>query len=293
MRFVTFVPADAPSDAPRPGALVDGGAAVVDLTGITPSVAALLADDALLSAAADAVADREHHPRDAVRLLPPVSPGAVLCLGYNYRGHTSADPTAPELDDPEHPDVFVKTRNVLRGADESVELPIGPTEIDYEGEIAIVIGRRAKHVSREDAHRYIGGLTLFNDVSARDWQNRTSQWTLGKSVDGFGPLGPAVVTLDEVGSLDDLLVEVVRDGEVTVSQSTATMVFPIEEIVHRLSQVMTLEPGDVIASGTPQKLPSAFTTHRALADGDAVTIRVGRIGELTTVFTAPTTGVTA
>lgn len=222
-----------------------------------------------------------------VQLLPPVRPGKILCLGYNYRGHVAAgeDPTAG---DPVYPDVFVKTPNVLGAPGAPVLLPAASSQVDYEGEIAIVIGRRAHAVPLESALDHVAGYTLFNDVSDRHWQGRSSQWELGKCFDGFGPLGPELVTADAVPDPQDLLVEVVRDGVVTVSQSTSTMIFSMAFIVHYLSQVMTLEPGDIISTGTPQKLPQALDTHRALAHGDAVTIRVAGLGELTTTFIAPT-----
>ena len=179
---------------------------------------------------------------------------------------------------------------MLAGPDDPVRLPAASTDVDYEGEIAIVIGRRAHEVPLEDAMDHVAGYTLFNDVSARDWQSRSSQWELGKCFDGFGPLGPAIVTADEIADPHDLLLEVERDGVVTVSQSTSTMVFSVPFLVHYLSRVMTLEPGDVISSGTPQKLPEALAAHRPLGPGDAVTLRVTGLGELTTTFTDPTGG---
>jgi 2-keto-4-pentenoate hydratase/2-oxohepta-3-ene-1,7-dioic acid hydratase in catechol pathway len=216
-----------------------------------------------------------------------VRPGKILCLGYNYRGHVAAgeDPTAG---DPEYPDVFVKTPNVLAAPDAPVVLPVASSDVDYEGEIALVIGRRAFAVPLESALDHVAGYTLFNDVSDRQWQGRSSQWELGKCFDGFGPLGPELITADAVPDPQDLLVEVVRDGVVTVSQNTSTMIFSMAFIVHYLSQVMTLEPGDIISTGTPQKLPEALEKHRPLAHGDAVTIRVTGLGELTTTFVNPT-----
>jgi 2-keto-4-pentenoate hydratase/2-oxohepta-3-ene-1,7-dioic acid hydratase in catechol pathway len=133
---------------------------------------------------------------------------------------------------------------------------------------------------------YVAGYTVLNDVSDRSWQRKQSQWALGKCFDGFAPLGPWLVTADEVDP-QDLLVEVVRDGVVTVSQSTATTIFSVAFVVHHLSQVMTLEPGDVVSTGTPQKLPDAQEAHRPLAPGDAVTVRISGLGELTTTFVAP------
>jgi 2-keto-4-pentenoate hydratase/2-oxohepta-3-ene-1,7-dioic acid hydratase in catechol pathway len=220
-----------------------------------------------------------------VQLVAPVVPSKIVCLGYNYRWHVAdgADPTA---DDPEFPDVFLKTGNVLIGPEDAVQIPRTPADVDYEGEIAIVIGRRAKDVSVEIAMDYVGGYTLFNDVTARDWQRRTSQWALGKSFDTFGQLGPWVVTADDVPDPHDLMLEVVRESAVTVSQSTSTMIFSMAFVVSYLSQVMTLEPGDIISTGSPQKLAAAQEAHTPLGDGDAVTIRVAGIGELTTTFRA-------
>ena len=160
---------------------------------------------------------------------------------------------------------------MLAGPTDPVTLPGASDDVDYEGEIAVVIGRRAHDGAARSAMDYVAGYTLFNDVSARDWQGRSSQWELGKCFDGFGAARPGVVTADEVADPHDLLVEVVRDGVVTVSQSTSTMIFSMAFLVHYLSQVMTLEPGDIISTGTPQKLPDALAAHRPLADGDAVT----------------------
>jgi 2-keto-4-pentenoate hydratase/2-oxohepta-3-ene-1,7-dioic acid hydratase in catechol pathway len=294
MRLVTY----AHPDGARPAALVAApdGDRLLDLTpalcaGAT-TVVEIVADPVALSAARDAVESANGATASLpsladVVLLPPVRPGKILCLGYNYRGHVAAGED-PAAHDPEYPDVFVKTPNVLAAPGDPVALPAASSNVDYEGEIALVIGRRAHDVPLDTAMDHVAGYTIFNDVSDRDWQDRSSQWELGKCFDGFGPLGPALVTADEVADPHDLLVEVVRDGEVTVSQNTSTMVFSMPYIVHYLSQVMTLEPGDIISTGTPQKLPQALADHRPLAHGDSVTVRVGGLGELTTTFTDPT-----
>jgi 2-keto-4-pentenoate hydratase/2-oxohepta-3-ene-1,7-dioic acid hydratase in catechol pathway len=292
VRLVTYAGSDG---AARPGAVVTGadGDRVLDLGGLAGSVVDLLTDAAALAAARAQVAAAEQSSGgaqplpalDAAALLAPVTPGKILCLGYNYRGHVpdGVDPTA---NDPEYPDVFVKTPNTLAGPNEPVVIPPGATDVDYEGEVAVVIGRRAQRVALEDALDHVGAYTILNDVSDRAWQRRQSQWALGKCSDGFAPLGPWVVTPDEVGDPQDLLVEVVRDGIVTVSQSTSTTIFSVAYVIHHLSQVLTLEPGDVVSTGTPQKLPAAQDAHRPLADGDAVTVRISRLGELTTRFVA-------
>lgn len=286
MRLVTY----ASHSGAGPAAVVPSaeGDRVLDLGAIAGSVTQLLASDAALAAARAAVeaADVTALPAfDRAALQAPVVPGKILCLGYNYRGHVpdGVDPTA---NDPEYPDVFVKTANTLAGPNEPVVIPPGATDVDYEGEVAVVIGRRAQRVPLEDALDHVGGYTILNDVSDRAWQRRQSQWALGKCSDGFAPLGPWVVTPDEAPDPQDLLVEVVRDGVVTVSQSTSTTIFSVAYVIHHLSQVLTLEPGDIVSTGTPQKLPAAQEAHRPLADGDAVTVRISGLGELTTRFTA-------
>ena len=270
----------------RPGAILADDR-LLDLGQVAGDVVSILADDALLAAARVSVAAAEVEGLpllDPATLVAPVRPGKILCLGYNYRGHVP-DGAEPEAE-PEYPDVFVKTPNTVGGPNDAVVIPPGATDVDYEGEVAVVIGRRAQRVSIEAALGHVGGYTILNDVSDRAWQRRQSQWALGKCSDGFAPLGPWVVTPDEVADPQDLLVEVVRDGVVTVSQSTSTTIFSVAFVIHHLSQVMTLEPGDIVSTGTPQKLPAAQEVHRPLADGDAVTVRISRIGELTTRFTA-------
>jgi 2-keto-4-pentenoate hydratase/2-oxohepta-3-ene-1,7-dioic acid hydratase in catechol pathway len=301
VRLVTHITGSSASapGAEHPGALVADGERdrLLDLApvlGEGVAVADVLADPTLTARARDAVgqvlADAAAlavlPPADEVRLAPPLRPGKILCLGYNYRGHVpdGQDPTA---NDPEFPDVFVKTPNTLSGPHDVITVPPVADDVDYEGEIAVVIGRRAHRVGVEDAMDHVAGYTLFDDVSDRSWQRRQSQWAMGKCFDGFGQLGPAVVTADEVADFHDLTVEVVRDGVVTVSQSTSTMIFRLPSLVSYLSHAMTLEPGDIVSTGTPQKLPDALAAHRPLAHGDAVTIRVAGLGELTTRFRDP------
>lgn len=269
----------------RPGvvASIEGVDRVIVLE--AASVEAILSDTRLQEQAWDAaaLATTSAPALSELTLGPPVRPGKILCLGYNYRGHVpdGVDPTA---DDPATPDVFVKTPNTLGGPDDAVTVPATADDVDYEGELAIVIGRRGRGIPLAEALDHVGGYTILNDVSDRSWQRRQSQWALGKCCDGFAPLGPWVVTPDELGDPQDLLVEVVRDGVVTVSQSTSTTIFSVAYVVHYLSEAMTLEVGDVITTGTPQKLPEAQDAHRPLAAGDEVTVRISGIGELTTRF---------
>lgn len=276
-------------DAVHPGALVagPGGDRLLDFAPVLPGrgVVDVLRDPALHAAAQAAVdaADPAGLPdASAVRLAPPVRPGKILCLGHSYAGHLGRG-RAPD-DVREVPNVFVKTPNTLCGPHDPVVLPPAVRHADYEGEIAVVVGRRAHRVALADADAHVGGLTLFDDVSARDWQSRTSQWTLGKCVDGFGQLGPAVVTADEALPITGRELTVERDGVVTVRSSTDALVFSPAFLIHHLSQVLTLEPGDVIATGTPAKLPQAAAAHAPLRHGDAVTITVTGLGSLTTTF---------
>jgi 2-keto-4-pentenoate hydratase/2-oxohepta-3-ene-1,7-dioic acid hydratase in catechol pathway len=269
----------------RPGAVVPGDR-VLDLGPIAAgaSLAQILTDDTALAAvrAAVAQADPATLPRLAdVRLAPPVRPGKILCLGYNYQGHVEAG-SAPQA--PPYPNVFVKTPNTICGPCEPVVMPRAATEVDYEGEIAVVIGRLARDVTEADAMAHVAGYTLFNDVSDRGWQQRASQWTLGKCIDGFGPLGPWIVTTDEVPDLPGRELVVERDGVVTVRSSTDAMFYGVAFLVHYLSQVVTLLPGDIISTGTPARSDHAQAAHKPLAHGDTVTIRATGLGELTTTF---------
>lgn len=273
-------------NGPRLGCLVDGDleAGVMDASAALrepPSdVASLFAAGAgALGALREAVREPDQRmivPRDRVRLLAPVArPGKILCIGYNYRGHTG------EVPDPEYPDVFVKTGNVLIGPDDPILVPTTTAQPDYEAELAVVIGTSCNQVGVEDAPAHIGGYTIFNDVSARDWQSRGSQWALGKSFDTFGPLGPAVVTPDELTDVADLDISLTCNGTVTVSSNTSRMIFSPAWLVAHISQAMTLEPGDVIATGTPQKLPEALVDQTWLKAGDVVSIAISGLGTLT------------
>lgn len=273
------------------GALLPAG--VLDLAAAVPgspdSVVGLLAAPEPVAAAvrrAVAAPDPTHVlPLDRVRLLAPVPrPGAIWCVGYNYRGHTVQD-------DPDFPDVFTKPASAVAGPQDPVVLPPASTEVDYEAELAVVIGRRAHRVAEADALAHVGGYTVLNDVSARDWQRHGSQWALGKAFPTFAPLGPAVVTPDEVPDLADLTVEARVNGETTLRGSTRDMVFPVARIVSYLSQVVALEPGDVIATGTPQKLAHVLDRGpRWLRAGDVVEITVSHVGTLRSVVAAPEQG---
>jgi acylpyruvate hydrolase len=214
--------------------------------------------------------------RTRVRLRAPLArPRRILCVGYNYRGHTG------DVPDPEFPDVFAKVGNVVVGPGDAILVPSTTDQVDYEAELAVVIGTAGRCLSIAQAKEHIGGYTIFNDVSARDWQHHASQWTLGKSFDTFGPMGPLVATPDELADSDSLDVTATLNGETTIASSTRQMVADPCRLLSYISQAITLEPGDVIATGTPQKLPAALAEPRWLQPGDCVSITITGLGTLT------------
>jgi acylpyruvate hydrolase len=281
MRLVTF----SDGAAARAGVLVDEGTGIVDLRRVDPLLPSAVIDLVRggptmierVREASESRFDDAWLARDAVRLHAPIPvPGKFLCIGYNYRGH-GANSAA---DIPEYPDVFAKTQNTIIGTDDVVRLPGISQAIDYEGELGVVVGATASAVSPEDALAYVAGYTVVNDVSARDVQRRGSQWVLGKSFDTFGPMGPALVTADEIPDPQALEITVRSNDTVTVRSTTADMIFTVAFLVSYLSSVITLEPGDVIATGTPAKIPEIGELGRFMQAGDTVAITYGAVGTL-------------
>jgi acylpyruvate hydrolase len=225
------------------------------------------ADELLARDDADAVLDAA-----TARLGPPVpDPQKILCVGLNYRAHANE----ARLDEPPVPMVFAKFPNVLIGAGAAIELPAANAEhVDYEGEIAIVIGRPAYRLSEEEALGAVAGWMPFNDVSARDLQTQTSQWTVGKSPDTFGPCGPCLV-LDDALRDGGLEIETRVNGEVVQHAHTDQMIFSVARLIAFLTRTMTLVPGDIIVTGTPEGVGAHRDPPRFLRDGDVVEIRVG------------------
>jgi 2-keto-4-pentenoate hydratase/2-oxohepta-3-ene-1,7-dioic acid hydratase in catechol pathway len=217
-------------------------------------------------------------PLGAVELRPPIPrPGKILCLGLNYAAH--AREGGHEV--PEHPTVFVRVATSLVAPGAPVIRPRVSEQLDYEVELAIVIGRRCRDVAEDGALAQVYGYTIMNDVSVRDYQRRTSQWTLGKNFDGSGPLGPAIVTADELpAGARGLGIRTRLNGELLQDGNTADMVFPVARIVALLSEVMTLEPGDVIATGTPSGVGHARRPPLWMKPGDVVSCEIDGIGTL-------------
>ncbi|RUQ22679.1 fumarylacetoacetate hydrolase family protein [Kocuria sp. HSID16901] len=208
----------------------------------------------------------------------PLEPGKILCVGLNYHDH--AEEVGAEL--PTYPTIFTKYANSLVGPDDPIAMPPESTKIDYEAELCVVMGRRVRRANEEEALAAIAGYTLFNDISVRDWQGRTSEWFQGKNWDYSTPLGPHIVARNEVDPVAGLQIECLVDGEVMQSGTTANMIFTPAQIVSYLSTFMTLEPGDVIACGTPAGVGMSKKPRRFwLKAGHDVTVRIEGIGELT------------
>lgn len=227
------------------------------------------------SALAGAAGDT--HALDDVALLHPVVPRKILAIGLNYRSHAEES----ELDIPPVPVVFAKFPSSLIGHGQDIVIPREETRPDFEGELAVVIGKRTYRADQDSALEAIGGITAVHDVSGRRAQLETPlrQFTLGKSFDTFTPIGPSIASMDDV-DLTDVRVKTTVSGEVMQDASTADLIFPVADIIVYLSQGITLEPGDVIATGTPGGVGDSRKPPRYLREGDVVEIEVGGVGTL-------------
>ena len=284
---------------PRAVAIVEDGR-FVDLNAVDDtlptSVRGLLAlDDGLARAAAAtgaALSDGaalEGAFAEGEPLAPIPDPGKVICIGLNYRDH--AEETNSPL--PEEPVVFGKFGNTVRGPDATVTLPAASEQVDFEAELVAVIGRPGKRIAEADAMDHVAGYLNGNDVSARDWQKGRpgGQWLLGKTPDGFAPTGPYLLTAGPVedggaGDPHDWPVRLELNGEVMQDGSTANFLFPLPQVIAHLSQVMTLEPGDLIFTGTPAGVGMGRTPPVWITDGDETAVTIGPLGTLRTRFVA-------
>ena len=218
-------------------------------------------------------------PLDSVTLLPPVGdPDKIICIGLNYRSHAAE----AGIDAPEQPTFFGKFVNALAPPGATVQLPRGTDKVDYEAEIAVVIGAHCSGVTADEALDHVAGYMLFNDLSAREWQFATPQWMPGKVFDGAAPCGPALVTPDEAGAHDAIEFKLELNGEVMQDASTGDLIHSVPELIAHLSQLMTLEPGDVISTGTPSGVGSTREPRVWLKPGDEIVISSPTLGELRT-----------
>lgn len=214
---------------------------------------------------------------EATLAAPVPNPAKVLCIGLNYSDHVAE--TGRSL--PQYPDVFAKFATSLVGPRDFIGGRDVTDQLDFEGELALVIGRTAKNVSEDDALDYVAGATILNDITARDLQHRGTQWLMGKAVDASTPSGPALVTLEELGDLQDLDIATHVNGVQMQASNTRNMIFPVRAIVSYLSRTITLEPGDIIATGTPEGIGAKRTPPIWLQSGDEVTVSLSRVGVLT------------
>jgi 2-keto-4-pentenoate hydratase/2-oxohepta-3-ene-1,7-dioic acid hydratase in catechol pathway len=213
-----------------------------------------------------------------ITLLAPIpSPPKIVCLGLNYRDH-AAEQNAPI---PDEPIIFMKPHTTIIGPNENIVKPSFVKQLDYEAELAIVMGRKAKNVPVSQAKSYIFGYTILNDVSARDIQFKDKQWTRGKSFDTFAPTGPHIITVNQLQDTSNLSIRTWVNKELRQNSTTKNMVFNVYEIIHHLSRVMTLEPCDIIATGTPAGVGFALKPQpKFLQAGDIVRIEIEKIGIL-------------
>ena len=271
MRLVRF---GNPGDE-RPGLLQDDG--IVDLRALFPEIPDIgerfFADDWLERLAGLNAAGR----RMEVRLGPPVArPGKIICLGKNYAEHAKEGgfemPSAPLL--------FCKTGNALNGPFDPVQMPRSAGQIDWEVELAVVIGKSGKRIAEDKAFEYIAGFSVMNDVSAREAQFAHSQWFRGKSFDTFAPMGPALVTPDEIGDVHNLDLTAKVNGELMQAGNTRDMIFKIPVLIADISEDMTLLPGDIISTGTPAGVGIFRDPPVVLQPGDEVVCWVEKIGAI-------------
>jgi 2-keto-4-pentenoate hydratase/2-oxohepta-3-ene-1,7-dioic acid hydratase in catechol pathway len=222
-------------------------------------------------------------------LGPPIAdPDKIVCLGLNYRDHAEES----GLDLPVAPMLFAKFRNSLVGPEAPVVLPSLGEKFDYEAELAVVIGKRAKDVAATDALEHVAGVMALNDVTARDVQHATSQWMAGKAIDTFAPCGPSLVLMDEIEDLQALRVQTRVNGATVQDGNTKNMIFDVAETIAFLSSLMTLEPGDIIATGTPAGVGISRDPQVLLHDGDVVEVEIEGIGVLSnTIVGAPVAAV--
>jgi acylpyruvate hydrolase len=228
--------------------------------------------------------DEDPVPLAAARLLPPVTdPGKIVCMGLNYRSHAEE----AGIDPPETPTFFAKWPNALAAPGAEVPLPSYSDKVDYEAEVAFMLGSECSNVSEDAALDVVAGYMLLNDLSARDYQFKTPQWMPGKVFDGAAPCGPALVTPDEAGPHDAIAIQLRLNGEVMQEATTADLIHSVPQLVAYLSTLMTLEAGDIVSTGTPSGVGSVRDPRVWLKPGDEVVVSSPTLGELVTRIAPP------
>lgn len=276
MRFVTF---QRPGGAPQPGVLLNDDS-VASLAGLGfPDLISVLAGGATArTRIADFIASRPPSVGlNTVKLLAPVPrPPKLICVGLNYRDHA----LETKMEIPKVPTIFNKFPNVVIGPGDPIVLPSNSTKPDYEAEFAFVIGTGGRRIPADRWQEHVAGYTIVNDVSARDFQMATTQWLMGKTFDTFAPMGPWLVTADEIPDPHALDISLTIGGEVLQQSNTRELIFRIPELIAYISSVVTLEPGDIVSTGTPAGVGFARKPPRWLRAGDEVVVRIAGLGEL-------------
>ena len=276
MRFLTYLNKTHPDGKPRPGVLV-GEDQVGDLGALGFASLASVIEGGSAALTRVAGASLALTPLSEVKLLAPVPrPNKLICVGLNYRDHAAE--TGAVI--PEVPTIFNKFPTAIIGPGEPIVLPKVSTSPDYEAEFAFVIGRGGRHIAEADWRNHVFGYTIVNDVSARDYQRATTQWLMGKTFDTFAPMGPWIVSQEEISDPHNLSVRMVINGETLQNGNTSQLIFNIPRLIAFLSSVFTLEPGDVVSTGTPAGVGAARKPPRWLLPGDDVAVQVEGIGEL-------------
>jgi 2,4-diketo-3-deoxy-L-fuconate hydrolase len=276
MRLVTF---DS-GDGPRPGEVRDDR--IVDVSSLYPSVNAIVEEGAAAVQRLGSDGGAKGPPVEDVSLLAPLVPRNIFCVGWNYLKHFEEGAAKRDEELPEHPAFFSKSSGTLIGPGDDIPSHKDVTSsLDYEVELAVVIGGQGTNISRADALDHVFGYTVANDVSAREVQRRHGgQWLKGKSLDGFCPLGPWIVTRDEIRDPQQLEVVTRVNGEERQRSKTDRMIFAVADLISRLSEGMTLRAGDVLLTGTPEGVAMGMETPRYLSPGDVVECEVSAIGIL-------------
>jgi len=269
MKFVTFSESNG---AARPGVL--DGDEVADLAGAFPDVLSIV------SGGADALKKAGQAGGARVKSFtlssPLQNPPRIFCVGLNYRDHAIES----KMEIPKVPTIFMKLPSALVGPGAAIKLPAISTQPDYEAEFAAVIGTGGSNIAKEDWEKHVFGYTILNDVSARDIQLATSQWTLGKSFDTFAPLGPAIVSKDEIADPHQLSIRLSIDGEVLQDSNTRELIFKLPDLIAYISSITPLLPGDIISTGTPAGVGLGRKPQRWLKSGETVTIEITGLGTL-------------
>jgi 2-keto-4-pentenoate hydratase/2-oxohepta-3-ene-1,7-dioic acid hydratase in catechol pathway len=259
------------------------GDVIVDITEVASDMLSLINQGSPALFAADKLTPRSAYALDAVEYLPAVDAGKVVAIGRNYRDHAVEGGSEP----PKSPLLFTKFTNALAGHNARVTLHEISEQIDFEAEMAVVIGKRACKVNEADALSYVFGYAPLNDVSARDLQFSDGQWVRGKSLDGFCPVGPFITTSDEIADPQALKIEGILNGRVMQSSNTKMMIFGVAYLIHYITQGITLEPGDVIATGTPEGVGVFRKPPVLLKDGDVFEVAIEKLGALRNTFVKP------